>query len=137
MERFRLIRIADYISLHYKSVVEIGIGNFPYIALLLKKRGLNVSVTDIKYYDYKGLTFIIDDLLKPDLNLYKGKQLLYSIRPPVEFVIYLKKLARDVNSDLIIKPLSSDILDGYLVNYDGFYFYLWKRDEIKVNGKNL
>lgn len=133
MERFRLIKIADYISSHYKSVAEIGIGNFPDIALLLKKRGLEVIATDIKEYNYKGLRFFIDDIFKPDLNIYKGIQLLYSIRPPNEFLIYMKKLAKDICSDLLLKPLSSDVLDGYLVNYNGIYFYLWKWNKIEVN----
>jgi uncharacterized UPF0146 family protein len=133
LERGRLINIVDYIVERYKRVAEIGIGNFTDVAILLKDRGVEVIATDIKYINCKGLRVIVDDLLKPDLMVYKGVQLLYSLRPPVELVPYIKKLAKDIFSDLIIKPLSSDILDGSLVNWNGLLFYFWSKYDIKTD----
>ncbi|MEM3653943.1 MAG: UPF0146 family protein, partial [Candidatus Bathyarchaeia archaeon] len=86
--------IVDFIVTNYKhakKIVEVMIGNHPWIAIGIKKRLPNVEllVTDIdleKLKDIKTkfpfLKCISDDIMLPSLNLYEGADLIYAIRPP-------------------------------------------------------
>lgn len=124
--------IARYIRENYDGkVVEIGVGRTNDVAMLLKDY-LDIIVTDIVPYDYE-LRFIQDDLFHPDMNIYKGANLIYSIRPPIDIQPYLASISSVVKSDLIIRPFKSEIarLDKYfkkhkLINYGRSRFYLYK-----------
>lgn len=127
MERGRRIEdFIGYIAEKYRSVAEIGIGHAPGVAYALRNRGIRVFATDVRPFSYDGLSVLHDDITDPDISLYTGTQLLYSVRTPSELVSYMESLARTISADLIVKPLSSEFLNGRLVRSGGATFYLWQ-----------
>ncbi len=122
----RIEALIDFIASKYLNAVEIGIGNFPDVAYALIGRGLNILATDIKPYCYNRIEVIVDDVTKPRFSLYKHKDLIYSMRPPTELVPYMINLAKEIHADLIVKPLSSEYLNGKLVNYENTTFFVWE-----------
>lgn len=114
METCRRIEgMEDFIAGRYANTAEIGIGHFPDVAFELLNRGIRVFATDIQQFRYRGLKVIVDDITSPVLSLYDGIDLIYSMRPPPELVPYMAMLAKKIFADLIIKPLSSEYIDGY------------------------
>jgi hypothetical protein len=118
--------LVDYIVDRYKYGVEVGIGHFPDLALALVDRGLRIFATDIKPFQYRGLKVIVDDITKPNKPLYSGVELIYALRPPVELVPYMKRLAKEMGACLIVKPLSSEYPGGHLVLQGRSTFFLWE-----------
>lgn len=123
--------LRDYIHSNYGpagKIVEVGVGRFPLVALDLKEHlKLNIIVTDIiPSHD----DIILDDICHPNLKIYKGAELIYSIRPPEELHPCLVRVAREVGSDLIIKPLSTDSINSRenfkLINHKKAVFYKLK-----------
>jgi uncharacterized UPF0146 family protein len=125
--------IAEYIFAHYRNkVVEVGVGRLPHVALLLKDK-LDIVVTDVNEQKYAGVRFCIDDIFKPDMGLYRNASLIYSIRPPIDIQDAIAKTAKEVGSDLIIRPFGNEKADlrkyfreYSLVNYKKTRFYLYK-----------
>ena len=96
------------------KIAEIGIGKFDMIAnMLCEKENITLIKTDISP---KDSTVIKDDITNPNMDLYKGIDIIYSIRPPSELQPYLVRLAEDVGSQLIIKPLTNEDLNTGRVN---------------------
>jgi len=122
-----VIRLAEYIAKHYRGkVVEVGIGNYWRVAEYLAKAGFEVIAIDLKPINLKAnLKFYIDDITNPNMEIYEGASLIYSIRPPPELVKSILRVARAVNADCIVKPLYGDYFDGKLVNFKGLSFYIW------------
>jgi uncharacterized UPF0146 family protein len=118
--------LVNYITGRYAYAAEIGIGHFPDVAFALLRRGVHVFVTDIRVFQYTGLKAVIDDITEPDLFVYEGVDLLYSLRPPPELVPFMVRLARMLSVDLIVMPLSSEYLGGQLIRYGNTTFFLWK-----------
>ena len=118
--------LIDYIALEYRCAAEVGVGHFPDVALALAKRGLHVFATDIKPFLHNGLKVIVDDVAEPDLSLYTGLDLIYSLRPPPELVPYMNRLARTLSADLIVKPMSSEYPGGQLTRHGCSTFFLRK-----------
>lgn len=116
--------LIEYLSLHYRKVVEIGIGSYPKVALALQARGLQVAATDIQP-EFVGVPVEFDDIRSPRLDLYEGAQAIYAVRPPLELLPSLKGLANKLAVDLVIKPLASEPVDGLLINHGGSFFYLF------------
>jgi uncharacterized UPF0146 family protein len=119
----------DYIGRNYDhahKIVEVGVGTFSEVAQDLENLNFNIIMTDI----IPSPDIIQDDICHPDLKIYKGAELIYSIRPPEELHPCLVKVARDVESDLIIKPLSTDSINSKekfkLINYKKAVFYVMK-----------
>lgn len=52
-----------------------------------------------------------DDIMNPNLNLYDGVDLIYSIRPPYELQPFLISLQEKIGAVLIIKPLTGEDLN--------------------------
>ena len=125
--------LADYITSSYKGkVIEVGIGKHPEVALLLKDH-LEIIVTDTSDLCMESIRFIRDDIFDPDIHIYRGASLIYSIRPPVEIQHAIASVAKRVGADLIIRPFASEKadLDKYfseskLINYGSAVFYLYK-----------
>ena len=125
--------IAEYIISHYKNkVVEVGVGNLPQVALLLKDK-LDVIVTDVNEQKYAGVRFCRDDIFNPDMGIYRNASLIYSIRPPIDMQDAIAKTAKEVGSDLIIRPFGNEKADlrkyfkeYSLVNYKKTRFYQYK-----------
>ncbi|MCS7144841.1 MAG: UPF0146 family protein [Archaeoglobaceae archaeon] len=122
-----MLQLAEFIAERYKKVAEIGIGNYNAIAEYLVSKGVKVIATDIREVQTKA-DFFIDDVQNPQIQLYRGVELVYSIRPPPELFKSIRELANKLNADCIIKPLFGDYADGELVNYKGLRFYIWKRN---------
>lgn len=122
---------AEYILNETKSqqvrIAEIGVGKFPQIAdILQKQENITLIKTDIHPAD---ATVIKDDITNPDLDLYKGVDIIYSIRPPSELQPYLVALAQKIDSQLIIKPLTNEDLNTgrvkmKLKNFNKASFYI-------------
>jgi uncharacterized protein len=122
---------------HADKIVEVGVGRFPDVAIALKKhlKG-DIIMTDIKPFPEKpaGAEILQDDICRPNLKIYKGASLIYSIRPPEELHPALVRVAQKVGSDLIIKPYSEDFLNTpkkmKLINYKKTIFYQRCLDEM-------
>ncbi len=129
--------IAEYIINNYRNkVVEIGVGNLPQVALLLKDK-LDVAVTDINELKHNGVPFYKDDIFNPDIRIYENASLLYSIRPPIDLQDAMAKTAGEVGADLIIRPFGNEkanlrkyYKDYRLVNYKKARFYLYRFADI-------
>jgi len=125
--------IAEYILDHYKNkVVEVGVGSLPHVALLLKDK-LDVVVTDVNEQEYAGVRFCRDDIFKPDMGIYRNASLIYAIRPPIDLQDAIASIAREVGSDLLIRPFGNEKADLIkyfkeysLVNYKKARFYLYR-----------
>ncbi len=126
-----MLRVADYIAKNYMGkVVEVGIGRFTAVAELLAKRSFEVVATDIvKRNVPEGCKFYLDDITNPNLEIYEGVSLIYSLRPPPELFSAILKVSQKVGADCLIKPLYGDYMDGKIVNYKGVQFYLIRREE--------
>lgn len=125
--------IAEFILKNYRDkVVEIGVGSLPQVAFALKDK-LDVIVTDIYEQKYHGIKFCRDDIFAPDMRIYEGATLIYSIRPPIEIQEGMAKTAKKAGADLLIRPLDNEKADlsGFyrtcaVVNYKKARFYLYK-----------
>jgi uncharacterized UPF0146 family protein len=120
--------LSDYIIANYKNasrIVEVGVGGFPLVALTLQEHlNMDIIMTDIKPYHDQ---VVVDDITHPDINLYRGASLIYSIRPPEELQPHIKMVAESVGADLIFKPISTEFIkpdkDMKLINYRKAIFY--------------
>ena len=122
---------AEYIRLQCDKnptrICEIGVGKFTQVFDYLSKQdNIEIFKTDISPED---LSVIKDDVTKPNLELYKDVDIIYSIRPPSELQPYIIDLALKANTKLIIKPLFNEDLNSKRVqlklkNYKKASFYI-------------
>ena len=92
------------------KIAEIGVGKFDKIANSLSEReNITLIKTDISP---KDATVIEDDITRPNIDLYKDVDIIYSIRPPSELQPHLVNLAEKIGSQLIIKPLTNEDLNS-------------------------
>jgi uncharacterized UPF0146 family protein len=122
----RVEDLAEYIAGRYRKSAEIGIGHFPHLAFALASKGVDVFATDITPFSYEGLKVVIDDVTNPDISLFNGVDLIYSMRPPPELVYYMDRLAARICAAVIVKPLSSEFVEGKKVARHGdATFFEW------------
>jgi len=102
IERF----IGEYIAKNYRKVAEIGVGRNFEAARIIREAGRSIFCTDIRSVD-KGLWPHVteDDIFSPDMALYRGLDLIYSIRPAEEMIPPMISLARAVDCDLLVYHL--------------------------------
>ncbi len=101
------------VSQGYQKAVEVGFGGKTVAAELLRDSGIPVLCTDIHEYPNSPVPSVVDDCIEPDFSLYEGADLIYTIRPGIEIVPALIRLAEMVNADLIIYHLGFEVyLDG-------------------------
>ncbi|MBE6511106.1 MAG: hypothetical protein E7Z74_07575 [Methanobrevibacter millerae] len=122
---------AEYIHLQCDKnptrICEIGVGKFTQVFDYLSKQdNVEIFKTDISPAD---LSVIKDDVTKPNLELYKDVDIIYSIRPPSELQPYIIDLALKAKTKLIIKPLFNEDLNSKRVqlklkNYKKASFYI-------------
>lgn len=109
---------------HADKIVEVGVGKFHYVASILEENLKTTIVpTDIKPSSSKTVQ---DDICNPDLKIYKGSSLIYSIRPQPELQPYIIETAIKVGSDVIIKPFSTEYVNSNkmkLITYGKTSFY--------------
>jgi uncharacterized UPF0146 family protein len=98
--------IGQYIASHYTRAIEVGIGRNEEAAKKVSSAGALVRCTDIKPVGISsGLPFSQDDIFSPDHSLYKGAEVIYSIRPAPEMIPPMIELAWRINADLIVYHL--------------------------------
>jgi len=134
MHEFRAI--ARYIAENYPSatkIVEVGVGKVPDVAIELQRLlpACEVVVTDVvEPPELSGrVKFVRDDITEPNLNVYEGATLIYAIHSPPELQPHLLEIAREVDADLLIKPLAGESMPlrgGRLINYQGVAFYAFR-----------
>jgi uncharacterized protein len=96
----------EYIGRRYTRAVEVGIGNNTAAAEALAAKGVLVRCTDVRDFRLPAdLHFSIDDVFSPRLSLYRGADVIYSIRPAIEMIPPLVELAESVDCDLIVYHL--------------------------------
>ncbi|HEY3274881.1 MAG TPA: UPF0146 family protein [Methanocella sp.] len=129
--------LAEFIIQKYPAgarIVEVGVGHHPDVALLLKDI-FDLVCTDVTDPGIAGIRFVRDDIYKPDISLYRGAALVYSIRPPPDMQVPIAAVASAAGADLIIRPFSSEHVDlsrhyrhGKCVNHKQASFYLFSHD---------
>jgi len=112
--------IADFIVKNYgsaKKIVEVGVGAYPWVAKIVKEclSNIIVVVTDVdgdKLASVRDvcpeLVLASNNILKPQLKVYDGADLIYSLRPPTELVSEIFNLALRVGCDILIRPYSHE-----------------------------
>jgi hypothetical protein len=122
--------IARFISARYSGkVVEVGVGSAPEVALSISGT-VDLVATDRESRTVGRLDVVGDDIFTPDLDLYRGASLIYSIRPPLEIQLAMGRVAKDVGADLIVRDLAGEVaaICGFrrtLVNFGEARFYLF------------
>ena len=118
---------AQYIINNYSDadkIVEVGAGKFHRVASILKENlNSTIVMTDIKPSHRK---IIQDDICDPDLKIYCGSSLIYSVRPQPELMPCIIATAEKTGADIIIKPFSTDFVNSNkmkLINYKKATFY--------------
>ena len=112
------------------KIVEIGAGKFQTISKnLSENENIDIIMTDI---DPANENIIKDDVFNPNMDIYKGTDILFSIRPPAELQEAIMKIRDNVNATLIIKPLFNEDLNMKtrkmkLKNYNRASFYIYER----------
>ena len=112
------------------KIVEIGAGKFQTISKnLSENENIDIVMTDI---DPANENIIKDDVFNPNMSIYNGADILFSIRPPAELQEAIMKIRDDVNATLIIKPLFNEDLNMKtkkmkLKNYNRASFYIYER----------
>jgi len=103
--------IGAWVASRYQSAAEVGAGNNFIAAEMLRDAGLKVFCTDIQSPRITtDIPFFIDDLFFPDISLYQGVEVIYSIRPGEEMMPVLIRLARHLDVDLLVYHLG---FEGY------------------------
>lgn len=115
----------DKNNLNSCKIVEIAIGKFSRVYdYLSNHENIGLISTDI---DPDNENIIFDDIINPNLDIYKNAKIIYSIRPPQELQSYIENIANKVGAILIIKPLfNEDITINSkmkLINYKKAVFY--------------
>jgi len=108
--------IVEFVRDNYsRKIVEVGVGHRVNVAEKLKETmpATEVIVTDtqesvIRSYNGSSVRAIVDNIFLPNLQVYQGASLIYSLNPPMEIVPALEKLAKDIGSDLLVKPMSDE-----------------------------
>jgi len=130
MEEYKHIehQISDYIAANYCSAIEVGIGANPVIARLLSDSGTRIQATDIRVRPASGLEILHDDVYSPDLSLYEGFEVIYSVRPGIEMMPALISLARKADADLLIYHLGCEIYEtgGELIDCGVILHIYWR-----------
>lgn len=112
------------------KIVEIGAGKFQTISKnLSENENIDIVMTDI---DPANENIIKDDVFNPNMSIYNGADILFSIRPPAELQEAIMKIRDEVNATLIIKPLFNEDLNMKtkkmkLKNYNRASFYIYER----------
>lgn len=119
-----MIELANYIAEKgVRKVAEVGVGNLSLVWRRLEELGIEVVKTDVKNLSED---VIVDDVCEPDIEIYRGVELVYSIRPPYEIQRCIVELGKRLGVDVIIVPLKNEIIEGgKLVNYKSAKFYIF------------
>jgi uncharacterized UPF0146 family protein len=104
--------IGRYIAKHYRHVVEVGVGNNFEAARVIHDAGIMILCTDIREREPPGgIRFVRNDVTRPDMDLYRGADCIYAIRPGEEMMLPLVALASEVGADLLVYHLGFEIYE--------------------------
>ena len=127
--------LVRFIRENYRSarkIVEVGVGHRIDVALMVKLSlpEAEVIVTDkdekwVRSRKTRRVRAVADDVMFPNLPIYEGAGLIYSLHPPLEVVPALESLAGKVGADLIVVPVSDE--------REAFHRGNWKR--VVVDGR--
>ncbi len=110
--------LVEYVRENYsraRKIVEVGVGHRIDVAERIKTALplAEVLVTDndeasLRPYTHGQIRAVADDVMFPRTSVYEDSLLIYSIRPPVEIVEAMTKLAGTVGADLVVVPRSDE-----------------------------
>jgi len=93
----------------YDRLVEVGIGDRTDRAGALAERGVAVIATDVVHRRVPaGVSFVVDDVTRPDESVYEGADAIYALRLPPELQRHVWRVARRVGADLLFTTLGGD-----------------------------
>jgi len=111
-------QLVDWIKQNYgdaKKIIEVGVGHRINVAERISEAlpHAEILVTDkdescVRSRKPGRIRAVADDVLLPNLNVYRGASLLYSLNPPGEIIPALEKLADRVGADLLLVPISDE-----------------------------
>lgn len=105
-------RFSRFITEHYCSATEVGVGRNFTVAESLAKAGVAVRTADIFPQEPpEGIPFLRDDVCEPEIDWYRGSELIYAVRPGIEMMPCIIALAREVNADCIVYHLGNEIYE--------------------------
>lgn len=103
--------IGRFIASRYGNVAEIGAGRNLDAARIIRDAGARIFCTDIRPAPEEcDIRYVKDDIFSPDISLYEGLDLIYSIRPAEEMTGALISLAKAVDCDQLVYHLG---FEGY------------------------
>jgi uncharacterized UPF0146 family protein len=111
-------QLVDWIKQNYsdaKKIIEVGVGHRIDVAERISEAlpHAEILVTDkdeswVRSRKPGRIRAVADDVLLPNLNVYRGASLVYSLNPPGEIVPALEKLVDRVGADLLVVPISDE-----------------------------
>jgi hypothetical protein len=102
--------IGRFIGIRYRRSVEIGYGNNIAAALRIQSLGGSVLCIDRKAFEEREeIRAAVDDIRNPDLRLYRGAECIYAIRPGVEMIPDLIRIAEIIGADLFVYHLGYEV----------------------------
>lgn len=102
--------LAPFIAERYRCAVEVGIGRNFAVAEKLIASGVRLKCIDLKPICLSpAIEVIEDDIFAPNELHYNGAELIYSIRPGVEMIPPLIRIARKVDADLLVYHLGGEM----------------------------
>jgi len=112
MNDIEMAHIAEYIARcadgNNGKVVEVGVGHRLEVVRLLIRMGIEVVATDVHPSSHE---VFMDDVCAPNVRLYEGASVVYSLRPPPELWMPIARTAAGVGAQLIIRPFGSERVD--------------------------
>ena len=115
-----------------KRAIEIGVGFQLSVALKLRELGYEVTVVDwneeaLENARKAGLKAVRDNVFNPRIEVYRGTDVVYSVRPTPEIVRPILDLGRLLRKPVYILPFTGDPMPpgARLVNYHGLAIYVY------------
>lgn len=110
--------LVEYIGENYSrasKIVELGVGSRIEVAERIKKHLplAEVLVMDndeasVRRHLTSPVRAVADDVMSPQMPIYKDATLVYSVHPPLEIVGPMMELAGRVGADLLVVPRSDE-----------------------------
>ena len=110
--------LVEYIGENYSrasKIVELGVGSRIEVAERIKKYlplaevlVMDNDETWVRRHLTSPVRAVVDDLMSPQMPIYKDATLVYSVHPPLEIVGPMVELAGRVGADLLVVPRSDE-----------------------------
>ncbi|WP_244605186.1 UPF0146 family protein [Halorussus halobius] len=93
----------------FERLVEVGIGNRTEVAAALADAGKRVTATDVRPREVpENVRFERDDVVDPDLALYRDADAVYALNLPPELHRPARDLARRTDAAFLFTTLGGD-----------------------------